>query len=56
MGARPLKTNVLGRTAESRGKLSVGPQGHLPSMCNTPARTGKKILRHALCIVLEQHH
>ena len=56
MGARPLKTDVLGRTAESRGNLSIGPQGRRPSMCNTPARTGKKILRRALCVVLEQHH
>ena len=56
MGARPLKTDVLGRTAESRGNLSIGPQGRRPSMCNTPARTGKKILRHALCVVLGQHH
>mgnify|MGYP000859191501 FL=1 len=56
MGARPLKTDVLGRTAKSRGNLSIGPQGRRPSMCNTPTRTGKKILRHALCVVLEQHH
>ena len=56
MGARPLKTDVLGRAAESRGNLSIGPQGRRPSMCNTPARTGKKILRRALCVVLGQHH
>ena len=55
MGARPLKTAVLGKTAESCGKLSTGPQGRRPPMCNTPARTGKKILRRTLCVVLEQH-
>ena len=36
MGARALKTDVLGRIAESCGKLGVGPRGSRPPMCNTP--------------------
>ena len=36
MGARSLKTDVPGRTAESCGKLGVGPRGSRPPMCNIP--------------------
>ena len=41
MGARTLKTGILGRTPESRGKPGIGLWGRRPRMCNTPARPGK---------------
>ena len=42
MGARTLKTDVLGRTPESCGKPRIGSRGRRPPMCNAPAgRPGK---------------
>lgn len=46
MGARPLKTAVLGRTAESCGEIRIGPRGRRAPMCNTPA-TGREEPGHA---------
>ena len=47
MGARPLKTDVLVRTPESRGNPRTGPRGRRPPMCSTPARAGKNPTRPA---------
>ena len=47
MGARPLKTDVLVRTPESRGKARTGPRGRRPPMCSTGARVGKNRNRRA---------
>ena len=44
MGAHPLKTNILGRTAELRGKPGNGLRGRRFPMCNTPA-TGPRRTR-----------
>ena len=45
MGARPLKTNIPGKTPESRGKPGIGSWGRSSPMCNTPARTEKNPTR-----------
>ena len=46
MGARALKTDILVRTPESRGKPRIDPRGGRPSpMCNTIARPGKNPIR-----------
>ena len=47
MGARPLKTGVLVRIPESRGKPRAGPCGRCSPMCSTPARAGKSPTRPA---------
>ena len=47
MGARPLKTDVLVRTPESRGKARTGPRGRRPPMCSTPARAGRSFSAEA---------
>ena len=41
MGARPLETDVPGRTAESRGKPGIGPRG-APVQCATPLRPARE--------------
>ena len=45
MGARTLKTNILVRTPESRGKPRIDPRGRPFPMCNTIARPGKDPIR-----------
>ena len=47
MGARPLETDVLVRTPESRGKARTGPRGRRPPMCSAGARAGKNRDRRA---------
>ena len=46
MGASPLKTNTLGITPESCGKLRIGPRERRAPMCSTPA-TGPRGSRTA---------
>ena len=46
MGASPLKTNTLGITPESCGKLRIGPRERRAPMCSTPA-TGPRGSRPA---------
>ena len=43
MGARPLKTDILARTPESRGKPTIDPRPPPLPMCNTPARPEKNL-------------
>ena len=43
MGARPLKTGILARTPESRGKPTIDPRPPPLPMCNTPARLEKNL-------------
>ena len=48
MGVRPLETDVLVRTPESRGNPRTGPRGRRPPMCSTPARVGRSFSAEAL--------
>ena len=50
MGARPLKTNIPGKTPESRGKPGIGSWGRSSPMCNAPARTEKNPRVHGKSI------
>ena len=43
MGARPLKTEVLGRVPESCGKHGIRPWGRPSPMCNISARTRRSL-------------
>ena len=47
MGARALKTDILVRTPESRGKPRVGSRGSRPPMCSTTARAWRSPSRQA---------
>ena len=46
MGARPLEIDILGRTAESRGKPGIGPRGCACPMCNAPATGPRRTRPH----------
>jgi len=47
MGDRPLKTDVLGRVAESCGKHGIRLRGRPFRMCSTPARAGRSFSAEA---------